>query len=147
MKHGFTISDLERKQAAGKIKGFVVEQKTKSPTPAGEEKKKKRAKYGNNKHEIDGILFDSKKEAGRYLQLKLMLYGALIGNLELQKEYKLIVDGKLVCKYIADFVYVKIGTGETIVEDVKSAATRKLPAYRLKKKLMRAIFNIEIIEV
>lgn len=141
MKPQFTISDLERLQAAGKIKGFVVEHKKEQP------KEKKKLKYGNEKHEVDGILFDSRKEAKRYGELKIMLKAGEIGLLELQNEYALKVEGKRVCKYKADFVYLVMSTGETVVEDVKSVATRKLPVYRLKKKLMKAIFGIEIKEI
>lgn len=147
MKHGLTISELERRQAAGKIKGFVVEQKAPVlPITAGDEKKNKRSKYGNEKHEIDGILFDSRKEAKRYGELKMMLKAGKIGQLELQKMYELKVEGQRVCKYYADFVYMVMATGETVVEDVKSEATRLKPSYRLKKKLMKAIYKIEIKE-
>lgn len=148
MKQGFTISYLQSQQAAGKIKGFVVKQKIEKPAvqvPAGDEKKK--AKYGNRKHEVDGILFDSEKEAKRYGVLMMRLKAGEIGLLELQKVYELKVEGKRVCKYEADFVYLVMATGETVVEDVKSEATRTLPTYRLKKKLMKAIYNIEIKEV
>lgn len=141
MKPRLTIPDLERLQATGKIKGFVVEQK-KAPV-----KEKKKSKYGNEKHEVDGIEFDSRKEARRYGDLKMMVKAGEIGLLELQKEYELKVDDQKICKYYADFVYMKMATGEKVVEDVKSEATRLKPSYRLKKKLMKAIYNIEIFEV
>lgn len=76
-----------------------------------------------------------------------MVKAGLIGLLELQKVYRLKVEGQRVCKYKADFVYMVMDTGETVVEDVKSEATRKLPVYRLKKKFMKAIYGIEIKEV
>jgi hypothetical protein len=50
-----------------------------------------------------------------------------------------------VCKYISDFVYLE--NGQKIVEDVKSEYTRKLPVYRLKKKLVKAVHGIDIKEV
>lgn len=50
-------------------------------------------------------------------------------------------------RYVADFVYVDAATGETIVEDVKSNATRKLAAYRNKKHLMKVIYKLDINEV
>ena len=54
-------------------------------------------------------------------------------------------NGVLICKYIADFVvYFYNDTRE--VWDVKSDYTRKLPVYKLKKKLMKIINGIEIVE-
>ena len=103
-------------------------------------------KFLNQKTEIDGIKFDSKKEAQRYLELKLMVRAKEIYDLELQKRMSLNVEGQKVCSYVADFVY-KNRYGQTVIEDVKSPITRKLPAYRIKKKLVKAIYGIEIQEV
>lgn len=133
----FTIQHLEKLQAAGKIRGFVTNQV----------EVKKKSKYGNKKTEVDGIVFDSAKEAKRYGELRVMLKAGLIGILEMQVKFELKVDGKKVCTYIADFVYIDAKTGEKVVEDVKSEMTRKLPTYRLKKKLMKQILRIEIKEV
>jgi hypothetical protein len=108
---------------------------------------KKKSKYGNKKTEVDGITFDSEKEAKRYGELKIMQKAGLIGLLQMQVEYRLEVNGEKVASYIADFVYLDSQTGQTVVEDVKSEMTRKLPVYRLKKKLMKQIHNIEIAEV
>lgn len=59
--------------------------------------------------------------------------------------YALVVNGVLVCQYIADFVYVE---GEaTVCEDVKSPITRTKPEYRIKAKLMAAIHNLQVREV
>ena len=132
----FTIQHLQQLQAAGKIRGFVTNQV----------EVKKKSKYGNKKTEVDGIRFDSQKEAKRYSELKLLLKAGEIGLLELQVPFELKIDGKKVCKYVADFTYIDAKTGEQIVEDVKSTMTRKLPTYRLKKKLMKQILGIEITE-
>lgn len=134
MKARFTISQLEQLQKDGKIRGFELT----APEP-----KKKRSKYGNKKIEVDGILFDSKKEAARYTDLKLLLKAGEIGLLERQVVYQL---GKI-AKYIADFKYIDTRTGETIVEDVKSEVTRKLPVYRIKKKMMKEIHGLVVKEV
>lgn len=109
--------------------------------------KPKKAKYGNKKVEVDGEMFDSQKEAKRWGELKLLLKAGAIGMLQRQVVYELKVNDKRVCKYVADFVYLDSKTGETVVEDVKSSYTRKLPVYRLKKKLMKSLLNIEIKEV
>lgn len=95
---------------------------------------KRRAKYGNVKTELDGILFDSKKEAERYVQLILLLRGGVIRDLELQPNFKLEVAGKKVCTYRADFRYSE--NGSQVVEDVKGMKT---PVYKLKVKLLKAL--------
>jgi hypothetical protein len=64
-----------------------------------------KSKYRNVKTEVDGIKFDSKKEATRYGQLRLLEKAGLIGNLRLQVQYPLIVHGVKVGSYVADFVY------------------------------------------
>ena len=107
------------------------------------------SKYHNRKVELDGYLFDSAAESRRWSELKLAEHCGDILDLQRQVEYKIVVNGQLICKYRADFVYRENwegSNGRTIVEDVKSEATRKLPVYRLKKKLMKAIFGIEIWE-
>ena len=98
---------------------------------------------------MDGIRFDSKKEASRYSQLKIRLKLGEIGLLELQKPFLLIEanDTERKCEYIADFVYWDIKTGKQIIEDVKSDMTRKLPSYIMKRKLLKDKYNIEIQEV
>ena len=124
---------------------------------AGTGKLPKKSKHQNIKTVTDGIKFDSKKESGRYLQLKLMQGQGMISELQLQVKYKLqirhvqvndtIVDlGYCIMNsYIADFTY-KDKNGIFVVEDVKSDHTRKLKTYKLKKKLMKIIYNIEIKE-
>lgn len=107
-------------------------------------KKGQGAKYSSEATESAGIKFDSRKEARRYGTLVLAERAGEIQDLELKPEYRLEVDGQLICKYFPDFRYKR--SGLLIVEDVKSEATRLKPSYRLKKKLMKAIFNIEIKE-
>lgn len=101
-----------------------------------------RSKYNNVKTTVDRITFDSKKEAARYQELKLMERAGIISELELQPEYELSVNNKPVCKYRADFAYIRDGV--RIVEDVKGLKT---DVYRIKNKLMKAIYNIEIKEI
>lgn len=103
------------------------------------------SKYRNVKTVLDGITFDSKKEAARYAHLKLLEKSGVISGLELQPRYPITIGSQKVCTYVADFRYRK--DGETIVEDVKSAHTAKQPVYRLKKKLMLAVHGIEVQEV
>ena len=66
----------------------------------------------------------------------LLLRGqAIIRDLELQPKFDLIVNGKKIATYKADFKYFDLTKFEWIVEDVKSPAT-KTPVYRLKKKIL-----------
>lgn len=102
----------------------------------------RRAKFGNKKTVVDGIKFDSKAEATRYSTLKILQAAGVVTELQLQVPYILTVNGMKVCKYVADFVY-RID-GRTVVEDVKGVRT---PEYKLKRKLMLAVFGIEIQEI
>lgn len=102
-------------------------------------------KYRNHKTVIDGVKYDSKKEAARHQELMLLERSGVISNLELQPVYRIEINGMLVCKYIGDFRYVE--NDKTVVEDVKSPITRKNPVYRIKYKLMQAIHGIKIKEV
>lgn len=107
------------------------------------------SKYNNKKH--NG--YDSKREAKRAAELKLLEKAGVISHLQEQVVYELIpaqyriVNGKKKCieraiKYIADFQYVE--NGNTVVEDVKGFRT---DVYRIKKKLMLYFHNIRIKEV
>ena len=110
------------------------------------------SKYRNTKTEVDGILFDSKKEAARWLELKALEASGEIRHLSRQVRVPLVVNGVSVAHWVADFEYAgrgvigcEIGWGR-IWEDVKSDYTRKLPVYRLKKKLVKAIYGVDIRE-
>lgn len=102
-------------------------------------------KYDRDMPVPGGILFDSMKEARRYVELLAMLKRGEITCLERQRRIKIRVNGVVVCAYVADFVYM-VG-GRRVVEDVKSPRTRLLPVYVLKKKLLKAALGIEICEV
>lgn len=105
-----------------------------------------RNKFGAKKTVLDNITFASRAEAQRYADLKLLERIGEITDLELQPAFDLVVNGQKVCRYIADFRYRETATGETVVEDVKSAPTRT-PEYRIKRKLMAALFGIDVREV
>ena len=104
-----------------------------------------RAKYRNKKTTVNGRVFDSKLEAGRYVQLFRMQEGGLISNLKCQVRFALEINRQLICHYIADFTYSDAEFKE-VVEDVKSKPTAERRDYILKKKLMRAIHGIDIQE-
>lgn len=108
-------------------------------------------KYHSKKTIVDGIEFDSKKEAARYQELKLLERAGKISDLELQQEYELIPKFKKNNKtyrktiYRADFSYFDIEANKYIVEDVKGFKT---DVYKLKKKLFEYRYtDLEIKEV
>jgi hypothetical protein len=100
------------------------------------------------------MTFDSKKEHKRYIELKAMQQRGEIFGLEHHTKFELAPKTKLegekrakpALRYFADFTYYNT-RGEYIVEDVKSAATRKLASYRTKKHLMSTVLGISITEV
>ncbi len=120
-------------------------------------------KYGNKKAVVNGISFDSRKEADRYKELLLLQKAGVIEDLELQKTFELIptqygyverygkkgqrlIDGKKCLEksvvYKADFVYFE--NGELVVEDTKGFKTKD---YIIKRKLMLYLYGIQIKEV
>ena len=101
-------------------------------------------KYRAIRTTVDGITFDSKREANRYSELKMMEKAGIINSLKLQPEFKCQINGKKICTYKADFEYLMVDDigpqgqiGYYIVEDVKGFKT---PVYKLKKKLVEALF-------
>ena len=122
------------------------------------------AKYKNKKILVNGIQFDSKKEARRHIVLLDMQERGLISNLQTQVKFVLIPsqyetyerygkkgkqlkDGKKLvereCAYIADFVYTD-KEGKTVVEDTKGFKTKD---YTIKRKLLLYTHGIRIKEV
>lgn len=137
-----SIDDIIKLKERGLIRDFVDNKKSEQ----GEEKKQKKEKYRNKRVVFNGIPFQSTKECDYYKQLLLRERAGEVANIEVQVVFDLHVKEKLVCRYIADFRYLDCKTGELVVIDVKSKMTRKLPTYRLKKKLMASILNIHIVE-
>lgn len=103
----------------------------------------KRSKYGNNKTEYNGNLYDSQKEATRAQQLDIMLQGNAIKGWERQVPLKIEYNGVKICTYKVDFVVTHLD-GTTDYEDVKGYVT---DIYKLKKKLVKAFYGIDIIEI
>ena len=104
----------------------------------------KPSKFLNKKVVVDGIKFDSRKEADYYGTLKMRKMAGEIRDFKMQVPFRMEVNGELICKYIADFV-VEYANGTQVI-DIKSDFTRKNPVYRIKNKLMKAIHGITIIE-
>lgn len=123
-------------------------------------------KYGNAKSEVDGEIFDSRKEARRYMELQWLLKAGTIKDLRRQVRFVLVPaqrepdeigprggrkPGKLIEKevaYMADFVYTDTETGETVVEDVKGyKGGGAYAVFSLKRKLMLYVHGIRIREI
>lgn len=102
-------------------------------------------KYGNTKVEVDGVPFDSKREAARWRELRLLERAGEISDLRRQVRYELVpkLPGERPVDYIADFVY-RDKDGNEVVEDVKGVRT---PVYVIKRKLMLWRHGIRIMEV
>ena len=99
-------------------------------------------KYGAVATVVDNIRFDSKAEAKRYFDLKLMEKAGIIRNLQRQTRWPLMVKNVVVCHYVSDFDYDAHGT--PVVEDTKGMIT---PLYKLKAKMFEAQYGFAIREV
>lgn len=114
------------------------------------EKGEKKSKYSAKKCIVDGIKFDSLKEARRYFVLASLERSGKIRKLERQVWYRFALNDVKICAYVADFVYEErreAGTATAwvrVVEDAKGMRTRE---YRIKAKLMQAFYGITIAEV
>lgn len=86
--------------------------------------------------------FPSQAEARRYDHLRVLERADGIRELRLQPRFPLEVKGVLVATYVADFKYYT-KSGAIVVEDVKSSATQTA-VFKLKARLMKAIYRIEI---
>lgn len=117
-------------------------------------------KYHSKKAYAGGVVFDSRKEARRYNELRYLMQVGEISDLRRQVKFVLIPaqreaetigarggvkKGRLLereCAYVADFVYIM--DGATVVEDTKGFRT---PEYIIKRKLMLWVHGIQIKEV
>lgn len=123
----------------------------------------KKSKYHSKKIEVNGIVYDSKKEYRRHVELSLLEKAGTITDLQRQVKFVLIPaqhetferygkkgqrlkDGSRClekeCAYIADFVYQE--NGKKVVEDTKGFKTKD---YIIKRKLMLWVHGIKIKEV
>ena len=109
------------------------------------------SKYGNIREKIDGYSFDSRAEASRYLELKLLERSGEIERLIVHPRWELHAptitgEQEKVCEYEADFEYWDNTTNMGVVEDVKSGAT-KTRLYIIKKKWLLLQYGIEVKEI
>lgn len=107
-----------------------------------DEAPRRRSKYNATATVVDGLRFASKAEAARWIELRAAHEAGSIFDLQRQVKFKLNVNGIHVCDYVCDFTH-RDASGYRTVEDVKGRLT---PVYRLKKRLLKAVLGIEILE-
>ena len=119
-------------------------------------------KYHAKKIEVDGEIFDSKREAARYIELQYLQRAGKISGLQRQKKFVLVpaqyepettgprggrIKGKLLERevaYYADFVYFDEEEKDFVIEDTKGVRTKD---YIIKRKLMLWLNGYQIREV
>lgn len=101
-------------------------------------------KYNAKPTVIEGKWFASRREARDYQTLLILEKAGKITNLRLQVRFPLEVNGVLVTTYVADFVYREVDTDMTVVADSKGVKT---DVYKIKKKLMKLLRGIDILEL
>jgi hypothetical protein len=103
-------------------------------------------KYGNKKIKVGSRTFDSIDEHNRWRELEWQEQEHEIDDLVFHPRFDIVVAGIYIGKMTLDSGYRIHKTGQSIYEDVKSEPTRREPAYRLRKKLIEALYNITITE-
>ena len=124
---------------------MTIKLTSKQAQELGLEPKKKRLKFNNKFTKVDGVTFQSKKEAQRWGELKLLEKAGEISCLEHHRVFDLIVNDVLVTTYECDFSYLEDAV--LVVEDVKGGEATKTGLYLVKKALMKAVLGIEIQEI
>lgn len=148
MSERMSLEDFQKLRGQGIKTNFDKEKgkkKTSRKSVASKDplSKKKTSKYKAKKVTINGIEFDSKIESQRYLFLMEQQRKQNISDLLLQETFQIVINGEVICSYKADFSYIN-KQGVRVVEDVKGMKT---PVYRLKKKMMKACYGIDIQEI
>lgn len=139
-----SVDEYREYQRTGKVPEAV----TGKATPVSVPKRTNKYNVGpRHLRQLDGYTFDSIAERKRYELLRAWERGGEVRTLRVHPEWPLVVNGEHVASYEADFTYelhMADGSWQRVVEDVKGVLTE---AYRLKKRLMRAIHGIDIEEV
>ena len=107
---------------------------------------KRRNKYNAIPTVVDGHKFSSKIEARRYEHLKMLENAGEIANLVIEPRYVFNHNGVQITSYRPDFEYTRLSDGHKITEDVKARPTLTRD-YKIRKKMMKAFYGIDVIEV
>lgn len=139
MSHAIRMSEEEWKSTSARL--TTLRRVKQAPA--------KQSKYRNTKTQIEGITFQSGREAKRYVQLRQLETAGLIQKLRIQVPFILapsvVIKGRKrpPLRYMADFVYDD-ADGNQVVEDSKGKVTE---GYRIKRHLMKSLHGIDIQEV
>ena len=106
--------------------------------------RQKRNKYGAKRTEVDGVTFDSQAEAIYIQELKILERQNIIRDLELQRVFPLVVNEIRIGEYRADAVFFDIENDRTRVHDVKGGDATATKEFKLKAKLMLALYGIVV---
>lgn len=106
-------------------------------------------KYRNTKTVVDGITFDSKREAARWTELRLLERAGHVRDLERQVVYELAPSVKFegarraqpALRLIVDFRYTDVRACRVVLEDVKGVITT---AFTIKRHLLKALRGLEV---
>lgn len=109
----------------------------------------RRNKYGARKVVMNGLKFDSVREASRWNDLQALENGGYISQLERQIRFVLApavtlhgeTRKKTALRYVADFRYFDVKAGHFVVEDAKGHET---PVSRIKRHLMKSVHGIDV---
>lgn len=126
------------------ITGYSWARRTKTQQLAAELSRKKRNKFNAVKTVVDGIAFDSKREANHYGLLRSLERAGHISRLRVHPKFYLAVNDQEIATYRPDFTYWDAVSKRHCVIDVKSAPTARKRDFVLIKKLMKAIHGIEV---
>lgn len=129
---------------AGNMTGYRWAKRTKTQQLIAELTAPKKNKFGAVKETVDGITFDSKREAQVWCELKLRMRAGEIEKLDRQIPFFLTVNAIQIARYTADFQYYDKMASAWRVVDVKSPTTAKKRDFVLIRKLMRACHGIEV---
>lgn len=103
----------------------------------------KSSKYSSKRTFYNGVWYASKKESKRAYELDMLLKAGEVKKWTPQVKYEFVLNGKKICSYFLDFL-VEYSNGEIRYEDVKGMQT---PVYKIKKKMMKAFYDIDITEI
>jgi hypothetical protein len=118
----------------------------------GRQKRSRFKVVEKSRRTMDGTVFASLSEMNRYAALKLRQRAGEIGEIELQPAFKVAIPGpdgvvRHYCTYTADFRYVELATGRTIVEESKTSGTIRDAAYKLRKRAAELYYGLHVDEV
>ena len=133
MNIGISESELRRRFPDATIRS------ARAPDTVVRAPRPRRQKYNAQPTVVDGVRFASKKEARRYSELKLLMQSGEVRWFAIQPQF--VLEGGV--KYVADFL-ILWRDGSVTVEDTEGVRT---PAYRDKKKQVKARYGIDVVEV